>query len=75
MSTITLIVCGKCGITAPIETPGWLYAPNKDNPDALVIRCPKHNTDYAKTKAGMKGTYHKEHGYASQKKHAKKARK
>ena len=71
-----VIVCGACGLTAQLDTPGWLYAQRKDQPEGyLIIRCPAHHTDYARRLAGLPQQYARKTGYAAQKKYALKMRK
>lgn len=72
----TLLVCSKCGATAPSDASGWLNAQRKDQPEGyLIIRCPAHHTDHARRLAGLPQRYAALTGYAAQKKYRAKMKK
>lgn len=50
----TIFVCSKCGKKASWEDAkrkGWLIAPHRKTEGQMVIRCPRHITEYAKKMA------------------------
>ena len=65
MRTMSHVHCDKCGRVIEYDramNAGWLVAQRVDKTTwYLVVRCPKHITDYARRLAGIKQEYYHEH--------------